>query len=299
VWNRAARAGSSSRHATGCGPSRGGPVHAARRAEAADTAPRARALSRRHPEVSSSSRAGVAVGQHAAGRAPPCDAANTSRAPVNTQFFPLRPTAGSHDPGTMYVRPSGGQNLSAAVAELAARAERSRSDELTGVGRRCAERLRRPLCTAVVGRVSTGKSTLLNALLGTPVAPTDGRECTKVVHVLRHGRFVTASLVPRTGRDPTPVHFEGSRLPSELDRRRARTRCCTASGAPLPRTRRTRSTPSARATGPNGSAPEPQSGSSPRPIRPGATPRWPGRPPPNSQPTCRSATQTCSRPWCR
>jgi Dynamin family len=70
----------------------------------------------------------------------------------------------------------------------------------------------------VVGRVSTGKSTLLNALLATAVAPTDGRECTKVVHVFRHDRFITASLVPRDGRDWTPVYFDGTRLPSDLGR---------------------------------------------------------------------------------
>lgn len=108
--------------------------------------------------------------------------------------------------------------LSTVVAKLAARAEQSPDRRLAAAGRRSAARLRQPLRTAVVGRVSTGKSTLLNALLGTAVAPTDGRECTKVVHVFRHGRFVTASLVPRSGREPTPVYFEGSRLPSDLRR---------------------------------------------------------------------------------
>lgn len=108
--------------------------------------------------------------------------------------------------------------LSTAVANLAARAGQSHDQRLAEAGRRAAGRLQRPLRTAVVGRVSTGKSTLLNALLGMNVAPTDGRECTKVVHVFRHGRFITASLVPRSGRERTPVHFEGSRLPSDLGR---------------------------------------------------------------------------------
>src|SRR6185436_5944360 len=100
-----------------------------------------------------------------------------------------------------------------AVATLATRAEQSPDGRLAEAGRRSAERLRSPLRTAVVGRVSTGKSTLLNALLATAVAPTDGRECTKVVHVFRHDRFITASLVPRVGRELIPVYFDGTRLP--------------------------------------------------------------------------------------
>jgi len=105
-----------------------------------------------------------------------------------------------------------------AVATLATRAEQSPDGRLAEAGRRSAERLRSPLRTAVVGRVSTGKSTLLNALLATAVAPTDGRECTKVVHVFRHDRFITASLVPRVGRELIPVYFDGTRLPSDLGR---------------------------------------------------------------------------------
>src|SRR4051794_28115346 len=102
-------------------------------------------------------------------------------------------------------------DVTAEVAKLAARAEQSPDQRLAEAGRHSAERLRQPLRAAVVGRVSTGKSTLLNALLGASVAPTDGRECTKVVHVFRHDRHYTASLVPRSGRERTPVSFDGSR----------------------------------------------------------------------------------------
>ncbi|SDY18176.1 Dynamin family protein [Modestobacter sp. DSM 44400] len=43
------------------------------------------------------------------------------------------------------------------------------------------ERLDEPLRVAVAGRVKAGKSTLLNALLGERLAPTDAGECTRVV----------------------------------------------------------------------------------------------------------------------
>ena len=61
-----------------------------------------------------------------------------------------------------------------------------------------ASRLDEPLRVAVVGRVKAGKSTLVNALVGEELAPTDAAECTQVVTWYRSGppRVV---LHPRTG----------------------------------------------------------------------------------------------------
>ena len=60
-------------------------------------------------------------------------------------------------------------------AETSARLEalRKRADE--------------PLRVALVGTVKAGKSTLVNALLGEQLAPTDARECTRIVTWYRHG----------------------------------------------------------------------------------------------------------------
>ncbi|WP_214406935.1 dynamin family protein [Pseudonocardia lacus] len=107
----------------------------------------------------------------------------------------------------------------AAVVDLAVRGGRSPDPRLAETGRRCLARLRSPVRLALVGRVSTGKSTLLNALLGSKVAPTNGRECTTIVSVFSHGPYTTATLVPRSGSTRTPVVLERhTRLPAEFDR---------------------------------------------------------------------------------
>lgn len=48
-------------------------------------------------------------------------------------------------------------------------------------------RLSEPLRVALIGSVKAGKSTLLNAILGERIAPTDSRECTRIVTWYHHG----------------------------------------------------------------------------------------------------------------
>jgi len=67
-------------------------------------------------------------------------------------------------------------------------------------------RLDGPLRVAIAGRVKAGKSTLLNALVGERVAPTDAGECTKVVTWYEHGDSYEVTAVGRNGR-PTPLGF--------------------------------------------------------------------------------------------
>jgi hypothetical protein len=55
-------------------------------------------------------------------------------------------------------------------------------------------RLDEPLRVALVGRVKAGKSTLLNALVGERLAPTDAGECTRVVSWYRNGRIARVLL---------------------------------------------------------------------------------------------------------
>ena len=49
------------------------------------------------------------------------------------------------------------------------------------------ERLQGPMRVAIAGRVKAGKSTLLNALVGERLAPTDAGECTRLISWYRHG----------------------------------------------------------------------------------------------------------------
>ena len=68
-----------------------------------------------------------------------------------------------------------------------------------------ARRLREPLRLAVAGMVKAGKSTVLNALIGEQIAPTDAGECTRTVTWYRYGRSATI-----------PAHLHGGaevRLP--------------------------------------------------------------------------------------
>lgn len=68
------------------------------------------------------------------------------------------------------------------------------------------EGLDAPLRVAIAGRVKAGKSTLLNALVGDAVAPTDAGECTRVVTWYRHGAAPRAVAHPDNA-DPVPVAF--------------------------------------------------------------------------------------------
>jgi hypothetical protein len=77
-------------------------------------------------------------------------------------------------------------------------------------------RLGSPLRVALVGRVNAGKSTLLNALVGQRVAPTNETECTQVATLYRFGAPARADVVGLDGSVATiPIH---GALPDELGR---------------------------------------------------------------------------------
>jgi hypothetical protein len=93
-----------------------------------------------------------------------------------------------------------GELLDQAVAVYAGTAT---GEHLMGQRRR----LDLPLRVAVAGRVKAGKSTLLNALVGEPLAPTDEGECTRIVTWYHDGVTYRVTIYPRSG-EPRPARFD-------------------------------------------------------------------------------------------
>lgn len=78
-------------------------------------------------------------------------------------------------------------------------------------------RLREPLRLAIAGMVKAGKSTLLNAMLGEQIAPTDAGECTRLVTWYRYSKTPTITLHTHDGGTRRmPVRREHGRLVMEL-----------------------------------------------------------------------------------
>jgi hypothetical protein len=77
-------------------------------------------------------------------------------------------------------------------------------------------RLDEPLRVAIAGKVKSGKSTLLNALVGERLAPTDAGECTRIVTWYQDGHTYCVELHPRHGA-PRPARFSRETDALEVD----------------------------------------------------------------------------------
>jgi len=79
------------------------------------------------------------------------------------------------------------------------------------------DRLTEPLRVAIGGMVKAGKSTLLNAMLGDEIAPTDAGECTTIVTWYRYAHTPRIWMHRRDGSvGALPVHRVGGRLDIRL-----------------------------------------------------------------------------------
>ncbi|MCZ2806982.1 dynamin family protein [Modestobacter sp. VKM Ac-2983] len=117
------------------------------------------------------------------------------------------------------VRPAPGRGLAEDVRHLLDEALEVYQDVPAAVSRLRAsrERLDEPLRVALAGRVKAGKSTLLNALVGERIAPTDAGECTRVVTWYQRGPVPRVVMHGTDGRRrPLPVRRYRGELRLEL-----------------------------------------------------------------------------------
>lgn len=106
--------------------------------------------------------------------------------------------------------------LSTSVASLCRRLQ-SQVCPRTAAG--LAEVLRRlgaPLQVAVAGRIKSGKSTLVNALIGRRVAPTEVGECTRLVTRFQYGTVDRIEVVFRDGEKQVLPFAPDGMIPAEL-----------------------------------------------------------------------------------
>ncbi|MFT7835222.1 dynamin family protein [Saccharothrix sp. BKS2] len=106
--------------------------------------------------------------------------------------------------------------LSAAVATLCAGLRPQVSPATAAGFGEVLRRLSAPLQVAVAGRIKSGKSTLVNALIGRRVAPTDVGECTRLVTRFQYGTVDRVEVVFTDGRKQVlPFGPDGS-IPRDL-----------------------------------------------------------------------------------
>jgi hypothetical protein len=106
--------------------------------------------------------------------------------------------------------------LSAAVANLCRRLQPQVSAGTAAGFREVLRRLSAPLQVAVAGRIKSGKSTLVNALIGRRVAPTDVGECTRLVTRFQYGTVDRVEVVFTDGRKQVLPFDSTGMIPAEL-----------------------------------------------------------------------------------
>lgn len=106
--------------------------------------------------------------------------------------------------------------LSASVANLCRRLQPQVSARTAAGFAEVLRRLDGPLQVAVAGRIKSGKSTLVNALIGRRVAPTDIGECTRLVTRYQYGTVDRLELVLRDGTKRVLPFGSDGMIPDEL-----------------------------------------------------------------------------------
>ena len=106
--------------------------------------------------------------------------------------------------------------LSMSVANLCRRLQPQVSARTAAGFAEVLRRLSAPLQVAVAGRIKSGKSTLVNALIGRRVAPTDVGECTRLVTRFQYGTVDRIEVVFTSGRKQVLPFAADGTIPAEL-----------------------------------------------------------------------------------
>lgn len=107
--------------------------------------------------------------------------------------------------------------LSAAVANLCTRLQPQVSARTAAGFREVLRRLSAPLQVAVAGRIKSGKSTLVNALIGRRIAPTDVGECTRLVTRFQYGTVDRVEIVFDDGTKQVLPFAGDGMIPNDLE----------------------------------------------------------------------------------
>jgi hypothetical protein len=108
--------------------------------------------------------------------------------------------------------------LTSTIGDLLRRAEGAAATASASSALKAArERMDGPLRLALAGKVKAGKSTLLNALLGEELAPTDAGECTRIVTWYHRAPHPEVVVHPRNGQpEPRPYTRASGALEVDL-----------------------------------------------------------------------------------
>jgi hypothetical protein len=106
--------------------------------------------------------------------------------------------------------------LSLSVANLCRRLQPQVSPRTAAGLAEVMRRLSAPLQVAVAGRIKSGKSTLVNALIGRRVAPTDVGECTRLVTRFQYGTVDRVEVVFTDGHKQVLPFAADGMIPAEL-----------------------------------------------------------------------------------
>lgn len=106
--------------------------------------------------------------------------------------------------------------MSAAVANLCRQLQPQVSRRTAAGFAEVLRRLEGPLQVAVAGRIKSGKSTLVNALIGRRIAPTDIGECTRLVTRFQYGTVDRLEIVLRDGGKRVVPFGSDGMIPDDL-----------------------------------------------------------------------------------